>query len=59
MQVKRLRERDIQLTGKLIAASSKFESRKSDDAEHSLIADWQLLDTVLSPSEAIVFSPGH
>ncbi|HSS22443.1 MAG TPA: ATP-binding protein [Pyrinomonadaceae bacterium] len=55
MQVKRLRERDIELTGKLIAASSKFESRKSDDAEHSLMNGLQLLDTVLSPSEAIVF----
>ncbi len=55
MQVKRLRERDIELTEKLIGASSKFESRKSDDAEHSLMSGLKLLDTVLSPSEAIVF----
>lgn len=59
MQVKRLRERDIELTGKLIASSSKFESRKSDDAEHSLLSGLHLLDTVLSPSEAIVFRRAH
>jgi signal transduction histidine kinase len=55
MQIKRLRERDNELTGNLIASSSKFEARKSDDAEHSLMNGLQLLDTVLSPSEAIVF----
>jgi signal transduction histidine kinase len=55
MQVKRLRARDIQLTNKLIASSTNFESRKSDDAEHSLMSSLQLLDTVLSPSEAIIF----
>lgn len=58
MQVKRLRERDIELTAKLIGSSSKFESRKSDDAEHSLMSGLKLLDTVLSPSEAIVFRRG-
>jgi signal transduction histidine kinase len=59
MQVQRLRERDVELTAKLLASSSKFESRKSDDAEHSLQSGLQLLDTVLSPSEAIVFRRGY
>jgi len=54
MQIKRLRERDIELTEKLIAASGKFESL-SDDAEHRLLSGLKLLDTVISPSEAIVF----
>jgi signal transduction histidine kinase len=55
MQVKRLRERDIELTEKLLASSSRFESLQGDDAEHGLLSGLQLLDTVLSPSEAIVF----
>jgi signal transduction histidine kinase len=55
MQIKRLRERDIELTEKLLAASSRFESLQGDDAEHGLLSGLQLLDTVLSPSEAIVF----
>lgn len=54
-QVKRLRERDIELTEKLIAASAKFESVRADEAESRLLSGLQLLDTVLSPSEAIVF----
>jgi signal transduction histidine kinase len=53
-QVKRLRERDIELTEKLITSSGKFETLV-DDAEHRLLSGLKLLDTVLSPSEAIVF----
>lgn len=55
MQVKRLRERDIELTEKLNAASCKFESLPADDAQHRLLSGLKLLDTVLSPSEAVVF----
>ena len=54
-QVKRLRERDVELTEKLIAASAKFESVRDDEAEGRLLRGLQLLDTVLAPSEAIVF----
>lgn len=54
MQVKRLRERDIELTEKLTAASGKFESLEND-AEHRLQSGLHLLDTVLSPSELVVF----
>lgn len=54
MQVKRLRERDKELAEKLIAASWKFESL-SDDAEHRLQSGLKLLDTVLAPSEVVVF----
>jgi signal transduction histidine kinase len=55
MQVKRLREQDIQLTEKLNLASWKFESLHSDDAQNRLLSGLKLLDTVLSPSEAVVF----
>ena len=55
IQVKRLRERDIELTEKLLASSGRFESTHGDDAEHRLLSGLQLLDNVLSPSEAIVF----
>ena len=54
-QVKRLRERDVELTEKLIAASAKFESVRDDEAEGRLLRGLQLLDTVLAPSEAVVF----
>jgi len=55
IQIKRLRERDIELTAKLIASSWKFESSQADEAEQSLLSGLRLLDTVLSPSEALVF----
>lgn len=55
IQVKRLQERDLELTKKLIAASSKFEAVPADEAENRLLSGLQLLDSVLSPSEAIVF----
>jgi signal transduction histidine kinase len=54
-QAQQLRERDSELTEKLIAASAKFESVRADEAESRLLSGLQLLDTVLSPSEAIVF----
>jgi len=61
-QVLRLRQRDDELTSKLIASSTKLESLKGDDAAHSLLSGLQLLDNVLSPSEAVVFrrnADGH
>jgi len=58
IQIKRLRERDIELTEKLIASSWKFESSQTDEAQHGLLSGLKLLDTVLSPSEAVVFRRG-
>ncbi len=57
IQIKRLRERDIELTEKLIESSCKFESL-ADDAEHRLLSGLRLLDTVLAPSDAVVFRQG-
>jgi signal transduction histidine kinase len=57
MQIKRLRDRDIELTEKLIASSGNVESL-ADDAEGRLLRGLKLLDTVLAPSEAIVFRQG-
>lgn len=54
IQIKRLRDRDIKLTEKLIASSEEFESL-ADEAEHRLLSGLKLLDTVLMPSEAVVF----
>jgi signal transduction histidine kinase len=54
MQLRRLRARDALLTEKLIASSWKLESL-TDDAEHRLQSGLKLLDTVLSPSEVVVF----
>jgi signal transduction histidine kinase len=55
IQLKRLGDRDTALTGKLRAASARFESVQGHDAENCLLRGLQLLDTVLSPSEAVVF----
>jgi len=55
VQIKRLRERDIELTEKLIAASAKFEAVPAAEAESCLLRGLQLLETVLSPSDAVVF----
>ena len=55
MQFKRLQEHDIELTDKLIGSSRKLQSLQADDAEQSLRSGLKLLDTVLSPSEAVVF----
>ena len=57
IQLKQLRKRDIELTEKLIASSGKFES-VANDAEHRLLSGLKLLDTVLAPSDAIVFRQG-
>ena len=54
MQLRRLRACDTVLTKKLIASSWKFESL-TDDAEHRLQSGLKLLDTVLAPSEVVVF----
>jgi len=55
MQVKRLREQEQELTEKLIASLSKLDSRKANDAEHRLLSGLKLLESVLSPTEAVVF----
>lgn len=55
LQIKRLRERDIELTEKLAASSRKFESTHTDETEHRLLSGLKLLDTILSPTEAVVF----
>lgn len=55
IQIKRLRERDIELTEKLVASSWKFESSQTDEAEQSLLSGLKLLDTVLAPSEGVIF----
>jgi signal transduction histidine kinase len=55
IQIKRLRERDNELTEKLRSSSAKFEAAPTDEAESRLLSGLQLLDTVLSPSEAVVF----
>ncbi len=54
MQLKRLRKQDLELTEKLIASSGKLESLAAN-AEHRLLSGLKLLDTVLSPNEAVVF----
>ena len=55
IQIKRLAERDIELTDKLTASSWRLESSKIDEAESRLQSGLKLLEAVLSPSEAIVF----
>jgi signal transduction histidine kinase len=55
IQIKRLTDRDTELTQKLIASSWKLESPKIDEAEHRLQSGLKLLETVLAPTEAIVF----
>ena len=62
MQVLRLRERDSEFTRKTVCLVGNFENSKPDAAADRLQSGLQLLDTVLSPSEAIVFrrdSDGH
>lgn len=54
-QIKRLADRDTELTQKLNASSWKLESPKIDEAEHRLQSGLKLLETVLAPTEAIVF----
>lgn len=55
MQVLRLRFEDNHLTHKLNISARQFEALKRNDAAHSLLSGLKLLDTVLSPSEAVVF----
>jgi signal transduction histidine kinase len=55
MQLNRLRNEDIRLTEKLIKSASSTESFGAGDAEHRLLCGLKLLDTVLSPIEAVVF----
>ncbi len=55
IQVKRLAEQDLELTQKLGASSWRVESPRIDEAEPRLQSGLKLLETVLSPSEAIVF----
>jgi signal transduction histidine kinase len=54
VQLNRLRRQDIEFTEKLIASSFKMGSR-SNEGDHRLISGLKLLDTVLSPTEAVVF----
>lgn len=54
-QINRLRGRDIELTEKLSAASATFEPGFDEGAENRLLSGLQLLDTVLSPGEIVVF----
>ena len=54
VQVKRLREQGNELTEKLIAGACKMGSR-SDEGNHRLLSGLKLLDTVLAPTEAVVF----
>lgn len=55
IQIIRLRACDIELAEKLVAASWKFESSQGDDTQHRLHSGLKLIDTVLAPSEAVVF----
>ena len=62
IQVKRLAERDMEFTEKLASSSLRVEAPKIDGAEPRLQSGLKLLETVLSPTEAIVFrkdSEGH
>ncbi len=54
VQLKRLRRQDNELTEKLLEASFTRGSR-SDEGDHRLLSGLKLLDTVLAPTEAIVF----
>lgn len=53
MHFKRLAERDLELTEKL--AISSWKSARAEEAEARLESGLKLLETVLSPGEAIVF----
>ncbi len=54
-QTHRLWSRDLKLTQKLFESSSKPNPLRDSKASSSLLSGLKLLDTVLSPSEAIVF----
>jgi len=55
MQTYRLRREDLGLTEKLIESSSRMGSLQTDDAEQRLLSGLKLIETVLSPVEAVVF----
>lgn len=55
MQIIRLRREDIRLTDKLIKSSSRMELAGADDAQHRLLSGLKLIETVLSPTDAVVF----
>jgi signal transduction histidine kinase len=55
LQLKRLRDEDSKLTDKLNLAARKCESFHEGDAQHSLHSGLKLLETVLAPTEAVVF----
>ena len=55
MQIRRLQSEDSDLADKLRESSSKLESLSTDNAEHRLVSGLKLLETVLSPTEAVVF----
>ncbi|HEY8225528.1 MAG TPA: ATP-binding protein [Pyrinomonadaceae bacterium] len=57
VQIKRLRKLDNELTEKLVESSWKFEYL-SDDSERRILSGLKLIDTVLAPSELIVFRHG-
>lgn len=54
VQFKRLRRQDDELTEKLLEASFRMGSR-SEEGDRRLLSGLKLLDTVLAPTEAIVF----
>lgn len=55
VQVKRLRQQDFVLTDKLNSSSLQLGMVRADDAQQRLLSSLKLLDTVLSPTEAVVF----
>lgn len=55
MQIKLLREHDIELTHKLIESTQRLEHHQGEDPEQRLRSGLKLLDTVLAPRDAIVF----
>ncbi len=54
-QVNRLRNEDIRLTEKLVASSSRMGTSQGDDGHNRLLSGLRLIETVLSPIEAVVF----
>jgi len=54
-QTNRLRREDLGLAEKLIESSSRMGSLQTNDAEQRLLSGLKLIQTVLSPIEAVVF----
>ncbi|HKO45196.1 MAG TPA: ATP-binding protein [Pyrinomonadaceae bacterium] len=55
IQVKRLTEREMEFTQKLSSSSWRVEGSKIDGADPRLQSGLKLLETVLTPNEAVVF----